>query len=232
MDSVCEAKLLVRTEFLDAGKHVVPTADVQAGGVLTQFPQHLIHFERRKHGLDQDSAFDRTLRHAQFVLRHHEDVVPQPRLEVRFQLGQIEIRAATALEQLFGAMEKVKPEIEDAAGDLLAVDQHVLLVQMPAARSRHQYRGLVVQFVFLSFLVKSDGAAHRIAQVDLTVDHVVPSRRIGVFEVGHEYGAAAVERVDHHLAIGGTGDFNPTVEHVGGLRRDLPFGTADARRLR
>ena len=43
--AIGEAEILVRTEFLDAGEHVVPAADVQSGGMLAQFPQYLVHFE-------------------------------------------------------------------------------------------------------------------------------------------------------------------------------------------
>jgi hypothetical protein len=82
-------------------------------------------------------------------------------------------------------MEKMNSKIEDAAGDLLAVDQDVLLVQVPAARSRHQYRGPVVQFVLFSFLVEGNGAAHRIAQLDMTADHVMPRWGGCVLEVRH-----------------------------------------------
>jgi hypothetical protein len=38
---------------------------------------------------------------------------------------------------------------------------------------------------------------------------------------------ARVERVDHHLAIGGPGDLDATIEQVLRLVRDFPVGRAD-----
>ena len=151
---------------------------------------------------------------------------------MRLHLRQVEIRSAAAREQLLRVVEEVQREIEDAAGHRLAVDGDVLLVQVPAARPRQQHRGPVVQPVALAALLEGDGAAHRVAQVDLAVDHVEPGRAVGVLEVRHEGGGAAVERVDHHLAVGRPGDLDAAVEHVLRLRRDLPFGVADFFRFR
>src|SRR6185436_16449392 len=47
-----------------------------------------------------------------------------------------------------------------------------------------------------------------------------------------EGGRAAVERVDHHLAIGRAGDLDAAVEHVLRLRRHHPVTLADRLRLR
>ena len=137
-------------ELLDAREDVVPAPDVQAGGVVAQLPQDLVHLEGREQRLDQHRGADRALRHAQLVLRATEDVVPQPRLEVRLHLRQVEVRPAAAREQLLRVVEEVQREIEDRAGHRLAVDRDVLLVQVPAARARDQHRGLVVQPVLLA----------------------------------------------------------------------------------
>ena len=69
------------------------------------------------------------------VLRQVEDVVPQPGLQVALQLGQVEVGPAAALQQLAGVVEEVEAEVEQPAGHGLAVDQHVLLDQVPAARA-------------------------------------------------------------------------------------------------
>ena len=60
----------------------------------------------------------------------------------------------------------------------------------------------------------------------------MPGGCVGVLEVGHEDRSAAVECIDHHLAIGRAGNLDTPVEQVGGLRRDFPCRVADARRLR
>src|SRR5437660_7838164 len=94
--AVGEAKTAVRAELLDTGKDVVPSPDVETGGVLAQLPQDLVHFERGNYGLDQRSGLDRSLRNAQFSLGELENVVPKPRLEVRLHLRKVEIRPRAA----------------------------------------------------------------------------------------------------------------------------------------
>ena len=66
--------------------------------MVPQFIQDFVHFERGKHGLDQHRALDRALRHAHFALRHHKDVVPQPRFQVAFDFRQVEVRAGILRE--------------------------------------------------------------------------------------------------------------------------------------
>ncbi len=57
-------------------------------------------------------------------------------------------------------------------------------------------------------------AAHRVHAARLPGDHVGPGRRQRVLEVGHEDPRARVERVDHHLGLGGTGDLDPPIVEV------------------
>jgi hypothetical protein len=52
--------------------------------------------------------------------------------------------------------------------------------------------------------------------VNLSVDHVVPSRAVGVLEVGHEGRRPAIQGVDDHLAIGRAGNLDAAVEQVSG----------------
>ncbi len=76
-------------------------------------------------------------------------------------------------------------------------------------------------------IVKGDRAAHRIHQIRLAVDHVVPGRRVGVLEIGHEHARPAIEGVDHHLAVGRAGDFDAPVLDVVRDRRHPPIAVAD-----
>ena len=64
-------------------------------------------------------------------------------------LRQVEVRAGAARELLLRVVEHEEREVEDAAGDALAVDRHVLLVEVPAARADLQRRDLVVELVAL-----------------------------------------------------------------------------------
>ena len=75
-------------------------------------------------------------------------------------------------------------------------------------------------------------AAHRVAQVDLAFDQIVPAGRVGVLEIRHVDIGAAIERVDHHLAVDRTGDFDAAVEQILGQRRHGPIRLADALGLR
>ncbi len=148
--AVGEAELVVVPELLDAREDVVPAAAVEARRVLAQLVQDLVHLERREQRLDQHRRLDRALRDAQLVLRHHEDVVPQPRLEVALELRQVEVRARAARQQLLRVVEEIEREVEDAARDLRAVDQHVLFRQVPAARAHEQHGGLLGEPVALA----------------------------------------------------------------------------------
>ena len=61
-------------------EHVIPSTRINTGRVVTQLVGNLIHFKRRRLGLDKDSSAD-------------EDVVPQPCFEMAFHFCQIEIGA-------------------------------------------------------------------------------------------------------------------------------------------
>jgi hypothetical protein len=125
-------------------------------------------------------------------------------------------------------VEKVQTEIEQRAGDLFSVDQNVFLIKVPTARANKQHRGFLVQFIFFSFRApKSDRTPDRVAQIDLAFDHVLPSRRIGVLEIGHEHFRAGVQRVDHHFTVGRARDLNPAVAQIVWDRRAAPVMLAN-----
>ena len=225
---------LLLAELLDEAEDVVPAAAVEAGRMVLQLPQDLVHLEGGEDGLDQHGGLDRLLRHAERVLGGHEHVVPQPRLEMALELGQVEVGAGAARQRFLGVVEEVEAEIEQRPRHRLAVDRHVPLEQMPAARAHEQHRRLVVQLVGLAAIGIDivDLAADRVGQIVLALDHVGPGRRRGVLEVGHEDVGAAVERVDDHLAVDRPGDLDATVEDVLGQRRHGPVALADLGGLR
>jgi len=98
----------------------------------------------------------------------------------------------------------------------------MLLVEVPATWTHLQRGDLVIELVGLAFLFQSQGAANRLAEIDLALNLVVPRRRIRIFEVGHVAVGARVERVDHHLGVDRTGDFDATAFQRFRQRRDLP----------
>ena len=196
--------------------------------MVAQFVDDLIHLERRRQGLDQHRGLDRPVGDAEPLLRQHEDVVPEPRLEVALHLRQVEVGARALRQGRLGVVEEIEAEIDQRAGHRRAVDHHVALRQVPAARPDHQHRPLFVQLVGLA----ADGidvaelAGPEVEQIDLAVDHVSPGRRVGVLEVGHEHLRPAVQGVDDHLAIGRAGDLDAAIEQVGRDRRHAPIAVA------
>ena len=224
----------VLPELLDEAEDVVPAAAVEAGRMVAQLPEDLVGLEARQDGLDQHRRLDRALGQPKLPLGMDEDVVPQPGLEMRFELGQVEIGAAALGQQGLGIVEEIEAEIEQRARHRLAIDQQVLLDQVPAARPHQQHGNLVVEPIRLGRrrIVEGDRASDGVAQVDLAVDQVGPGRRRGILEIRHEARSAGIERVDHHLAVGRTGDLDAAVEQIVGNRRDLPILFANMPRMR
>jgi hypothetical protein len=149
------------------------------------------------------------------------------RLEMAFHFRQVEIGTAAAREQHLRVVEEIEGEVEDRSGDRRPVDENVGFDEVPAARAHEKRRGLLVQAVVPAFRARVlDGAVHRVAQIHLSFDHVGPGRRVRVLEIRHEYVGAAIQRVDHHLAVGRAGDFDAAVLQVARKGRDCPFGFA------
>ncbi len=167
------------------------------------------------------------------LLGRDEDVVPQPRLEVALQLGQVEIRPGSAPFQRLVVVCQVQREVEDRRRSTLAVDQAVLLGQVPAARADDECRRLVIQLVSLTVagVRITDRPIDRVAQIHLSQQDVFPRRRTRVFEVGHEAFDGRIQRVDDHLAIDRTGDLDAAVLQVGGDFGDPPVVGANGRGL-
>ena len=131
---------VARPELLDAAEDVVPAARVQRAPVVAKLVEDLVHLERGEDRLDQHGAADRAVRQPELILGERERLRPEPRLEVRLELRQVEVRPAAAVEQLARVVEHHEPEVEEAAGDRLAVDHVMPLGKMPAARPDDQRR--------------------------------------------------------------------------------------------
>ena len=163
-------------ELLDHAEDVVPAAGVQAGRVLAELVQDLVHLECGQHMLDQDSHPDRAAVDAELVLREVEGVVPEARFEAALELRQVEVRARSALEQLLRIVEEDEAEVEQARRHRLAVDEDVPFGQVPAARPRDEHGRLLVQAVRLLLGLELDRAADRIREVALPLDDIRPRR--------------------------------------------------------
>ena len=111
-------------EELDHREDVVPAAGVEPVGVLAQLEEDLLHLERGGQRLDQDRGADRArAASAERLLRPGEDVVPEPRLEVVLELGQVEVGRRAAREQARGAVEGEQAEVEERPRERLAVER-------------------------------------------------------------------------------------------------------------
>jgi hypothetical protein len=196
--------------------------------VVAELVEDLLHLERRRIGLDQHSGANGALRDAEMVLGEHEGVVPQPCLEMALHLGQVEVGAGATVDLGLGAVEEVQPEVEQACRHAFAVDEHVLLGEVPAARPDHDRGGFVAQGVVLALRGgELEGAGDRVAQVELALDHVLPQRGVGVLVVGQPHLGPGVQRVDRHLRVGGSGDFGAAVAKARRRIGDLPVALPD-----
>jgi hypothetical protein len=86
----------------------------------------------------------------QLVLGPTEDVVPEAGFKVIFQLGQVEVRPADAVQLPSRALVEVEPEVDQAPRHGLSVHQNVALRKMPSARPHDDCRYVFAQTVFLA----------------------------------------------------------------------------------
>src|SRR5207245_3816497 len=84
------------------------------------------------------------------VLREIEDVVPEARLEMALQLGEIEVGPTPFGQQPLRVVEEIEAEIEEAAGHRRAAHLDMPLVEVPPAGTDHEGGHPVVQPVFLA----------------------------------------------------------------------------------
>jgi hypothetical protein len=140
---------------------------------------YLFHLEGRRNSLDETSTSDRSTLHADVVLGKIEDIVPQSSLKVALHLGQVVVRAGATLDELLCVVVKVDTEVEQTAGDRLAINGEVHLLQVPATVACNECGKCPVgaQLVLLLALLEVDLPANGIVEVELAVDHVVPCRR-------------------------------------------------------
>ena len=216
LDAVGQQEVRSTVELLDDAEDVVPTTRVQASRVIPKLVQNFVHLEGGRHDFEQHGGLDGPARNAESVLGHLENVVPQTRLTVALELGQVKVRPTAALDQSARVVEEIQTEVEEGASDRAAVHQDVFFGQVPAAWPHEQGRRLVVQTVGSAIRVlERNRALDGVDQIDLAVDHVLPRWRVGVLEVGHVHVGARVEGVDQHLAIGRAGQLNPAPLQVG-----------------
>ena len=155
--------------------------------MITQLVEDLLHLEGRGERFDEYGRFCRAPIDSQSILGVVEDVVPQARLEVAFDLWQIEVGTAPSIEQTTRVVEEEEPEVKKSTRHLLPVNDQVLLLEVPPARTENQSGQVVSQPVFLALgTCELNRLVDRVYQIDVTLGHVLPCRRVGVLEIGHE----------------------------------------------
>src|SRR5205085_550324 len=107
---VGEHEVLAIPELLDHAEHVVPAPGVQPARVVAELVEDLLHLEGGQDRLDQYGRAHAPLPGPERVLRVDEDVVPEPRLAVALEFREIEVGAASGVEQALSAVEEVEPE--------------------------------------------------------------------------------------------------------------------------
>jgi hypothetical protein len=88
--------------------------------VVAQLVQDLVHLEGRQNVLDQDGGLDRAGLEPKRLFREVEDLVPKARFETALELRNVEPGP-------LGVVEDIQAEVEERAGDRLAVDVKVPL---------------------------------------------------------------------------------------------------------
>ena len=96
--------------------------------MCTELEQNLIHLERSGKGFDKHGSPDGTMLHANVGLREVEDVIPEARLEIVFHLRQVEVRSASALDELVRVVEEVETKVEQRCRHGCIVDGEARLI--------------------------------------------------------------------------------------------------------
>ncbi len=115
--------------------------------MFAQLVQDFVGFEGRQYRFNGHRGLDASLRDAQVLLRKHEHVVPEPGLQMTFELGQVEIRTRSFGRQGGGIVVKEQAKIKQRTRHRFAVYGHVFLVQVPTAGADEQHGGRIAQAV-------------------------------------------------------------------------------------
>src|SRR2546426_6351157 len=113
LGAVGQDELRTAVELLDDAEDVVPPARVQPARMVAKLIQNLFHLEGRKDRFDQDGGANRPSRDSELVLRQIENIVPEARLEMAFELREVEVRAASLFQQTLDVVKEVEAEVEE-----------------------------------------------------------------------------------------------------------------------
>ena len=94
---------------------VIPAPSVQAAAMRAQFVKYFRHLKCRQNIFNQHRGADGSHRQPQQLLRKHKHIVPQARLQMALQLGNVKVRAALARQQLVRIVKEVQAKIKQAS---------------------------------------------------------------------------------------------------------------------
>jgi hypothetical protein len=83
-------------KFLDETVDIIPTAAIEPGRMVAQFPEDLVHFEGGHDRFDQYRRANGALGQTELGLGIQEHFVPQPRLKMALDLRQVEVGPGAA----------------------------------------------------------------------------------------------------------------------------------------
>src|SRR5699024_6677105 len=119
----------------------------------------------------------------------------------------------------------VEREVDERSRGDLAVDEDVLLGQVPPAGAHDDRRKLLIgleRVVFAVVVGEVNRSVYRVQEVELPADDGVPMRRVRVFLIGEPNLRTRVEGVDGHASIRGAGDLHPAIRQPGRGWGDSP----------
>src|SRR5271168_1321417 len=102
--AVGQSQIFAIAEFLDEVEDVIPSATVQAGGVVLQLEKNFIHLKGGGQSLDKHGSPDGAARNTERILREVEDAVPQACFQMALHLGKVKIRAGSSCFKLGGVV--------------------------------------------------------------------------------------------------------------------------------
>src|ERR1700693_877791 len=102
--------------------------------MLAKLVKNLVHPESRWNCFDQDRGANGAARNLEFILSQIENIVPDAGLQMALHLRQIKIRSAPTIDQFARVVKKIQTKVEKRAGDWFSIKEHVLFIEMPAAR--------------------------------------------------------------------------------------------------
>ena len=133
--SVRKHGALIQTPLLDEAEDVVPSSAVQAARVMAKLEQNLLHLESSWECLNQDGATDGSKGNPEIVLGKVENIIPKASFTVVLHLREVEVRTATASEELFCIVEEIESKVENGAAHRLMVNSHTRFIKMPSSRA-------------------------------------------------------------------------------------------------